>query len=155
VTFAFIVAAESLVLPSLKVTSDAAFRDVSVSAASLMSLHECAPSKLLDFILARKAQGYTIVGLEQTVRSLRLGTTELPSRMVLVLGAEREGIPVELLQHLDFCVEIPQLGLIRSLNVHVSGALIMWEYTRQRLDARAAIAATGGSDSGIMHEESL
>jgi tRNA guanosine-2'-O-methyltransferase len=31
----------------------------------------------------------------------------------------------------DVCVEIPQLGVIRSLNVHVSGAIMSWEYVRQ------------------------
>ena len=47
---------------------------------------------------------------------------------------EKEGIPVELIQILDVCVEIPQLGIIRSLNVHVSAALVIWEYTKQILD---------------------
>ncbi len=40
---------------------------------------------------------------------------------------------MELLQLLDVCVEIPQLGMVRSLNVHVSGAMLVWEYTKQRL----------------------
>ena len=40
---------------------------------------------------------------------------------------------MDVLQSLDVCVEIPQLGIIRSLNVHVCGALIVWEYTRQLL----------------------
>lgn len=44
---------------------------------------------------------------------------------------EREGIPVEVIHLLDDCVEIPQFGVIRSLNVHVSGALMVWEYTKQ------------------------
>ncbi len=48
---------------------------------------------------------------------------------------EKEGIPVELIQLLDVCVEIPQRGIIRSLNVHVSGALLIWEYTRQHMCA--------------------
>lgn len=46
---------------------------------------------------------------------------------------EREGIPANLLQMFDVCVEIPQQGVIRSLNVHVSAALLIWEYTRQHL----------------------
>lgn len=29
---------------------------------------------------------------------------------------------------LDLCVEIPQYGIIRSLNVHVSGSILLWEY---------------------------
>lgn len=35
---------------------------------------------------------------------------------------EKEGIPVEVIQHLDVCVEVPQQGIIRSMNVHVTGA---------------------------------
>jgi len=58
---------------------------------------------------------------------------------VLVLGREKEGIPVNVIQVLDACMEISQLGVIRSLNVHVSGAIAVWEYTRQQ---HARIAAT-------------
>jgi tRNA G18 (ribose-2'-O)-methylase SpoU len=50
------------------------------------------------------------------------------------LGAEKDGIPVTLLQELDIVVEIPQLGLTRSMNVHVSASLLLWEYTRQRME---------------------
>jgi tRNA guanosine-2'-O-methyltransferase len=34
---------------------------------------------------------------------------------------------------LDVCVEIPQFGVIRSLNVHVSAAIAIWEYSKQNL----------------------
>jgi len=44
---------------------------------------------------------------------------------------EKTGIPLEFLQVLDVCVEIPQCGLIRSLNVHVTGAIFVWEYHKQ------------------------
>lgn len=44
---------------------------------------------------------------------------------------EKDGIPANLLSVLDVAVEIPQLGVVRSLNVHVSGALFVWEYARQ------------------------
>lgn len=46
---------------------------------------------------------------------------------------EKEGIPVELIQHLDVCVEVPQEGVIRSMNVHVTGAIFIWEYVRQQI----------------------
>ena len=77
-----------------------------------------------------------VVGLEQTARSRPLAGAQslpLPSRTVLLLGREKDGIPVELLREVDLCVEIPQLGVVRSLNVHVSAALAVWEYTRQQL----------------------
>ncbi len=56
------------------------------------------------------------------------------ARVCLSLNSnEREGIPANLLQLVDVCVEIPQHGVTRSLNVHVSAALLVWEYTRQHL----------------------
>jgi tRNA G18 (ribose-2'-O)-methylase SpoU len=55
---------------------------------------------------------------------------------VLVLGREKEGIPPEIISMLDATVEIPQLGVIRSLNVHVSGAIAMYEFTKQQLACR-------------------
>ena len=71
--------------------------------------------------------------------SVRLPEFEFPEKSVLVLGRETTGIPPHIIQVLDCCVEIPQLGIVRSLNVHVSGALAVYEYTRQRQWAGHAI----------------
>jgi tRNA G18 (ribose-2'-O)-methylase SpoU len=38
---------------------------------------------------------------------------QFPVRSALLLGREREGVPVELLNLVDTCIEIPQSGLIR------------------------------------------
>jgi tRNA guanosine-2'-O-methyltransferase len=74
------------------------------------------------------------VGLEQTSSSVSLADFAFPDKpTILLLGKEKEGIPVQFLQAVDQCVEIPQLGIIRSLNVHVSGAITIWEQTRQRM----------------------
>ena len=67
----------------------------------------------------------------QSVPAVSLERFQFPSRAVILLGKEREGIPVHLIRLVDACVEIPQFGLIRSLNVHVSGAILMWSYVRQ------------------------
>ena len=49
---------------------------------------------------------------------------------------------------MDACVEIPQAGVVRSLNVHVSGSLLLWEYARQqRIAAATAAAATATAAS--------
>jgi tRNA guanosine-2'-O-methyltransferase len=75
-----------------------------------------------------------IVGIEQTSSSSSLSTYEFPHKpTVILLGKEKEGIPVQLLHMVDTCLEIPQLGIIRSLNVHVSGAIAIWEFTKQRM----------------------
>ncbi|KAL1536431.1 Tar (HIV-1) RNA binding protein 1, variant 2 [Salvia divinorum] len=84
------------------------------------------------FLEKKKQQGFAILGLEQTAHSIPLDQYNFPVKTVLVLGREKEGIPVEIIHMLDACIEIPQLGIVRSLNVHVSGALALWEYTRQQ-----------------------
>lgn len=48
---------------------------------------------------------------------------------MLLLGNERLGASAELLAMADLLVEIPQVGKIRSLNVHVSMAICIWQYT--------------------------
>jgi tRNA guanosine-2'-O-methyltransferase len=73
--------------------------------------------------------------MEQTSSSVPLTEFKFPDQpIVLLLGKEKEGIPVEYLQAVDQCVEIPQFGILRSLNVHVSGAIAIWEHARQLKD---------------------
>ena len=59
------------------------------------------------------------------------GRTE--RRTTLLLGSEGEGVPAALLGEVDACVEIPQAGVLRSLNVHVATSLLLWEYAKQGL----------------------
>ena len=46
---------------------------------------------------------------------------------------EKEGLPANIISQLDLVAEIPQKGVLRSLNVHVSGAIFMWEYAKQHI----------------------
>jgi tRNA guanosine-2'-O-methyltransferase len=106
----------------------------------------------LKWLRQRRDDGYHIVGLEQTSSSESLQNYTFPyaattsgaphgtmgsGGMVLLLGKEKEGIPVEFLQAVDQCLEIPQYGIIRSLNVHVSAAIAIWEYTKQQQKCNA------------------
>ncbi|XP_023096163.2 probable methyltransferase TARBP1 isoform X3 [Felis catus] len=125
--------ASALTVGSLQCTRDKQFQCLSVSAEQWLPLVEVRPPQLIDFLQQKKAEGYTVIGVEQTARSVDLTQYSFPERSLLLLGNEREGIPANLIQQLDVCVEIPQRGIIRSLNVHVSGALLIWEYTRQQL----------------------
>jgi tRNA G18 (ribose-2'-O)-methylase SpoU len=92
----------------------------------------------LSWLLDKKSKGYWILGLEQTSSSVPLHEVTIPLTSngappptVLLLGKEKEGIPVTFLQAVDQCIEIPQFGMLRSLNVHVSGAIAIWEFTRR------------------------
>ena len=75
------------------------------------------------------------MALEQATGSSDLAARDLslPTPAVLLLGAEGEGVPNALFDLVDCCVEIPQLGVVRSLNVHVSGAIAVWMFARQVL----------------------
>ena len=124
---------QTLVLSNSHVIEDIQFKSLSVSAAKWMNLQEVRMSSLKSYLESMRHEGYTLIGVEQTANSESLTRYQFPHKTLLLLGNEKEGIPVDLIQLLDVCVEIPQVGIIRSLNVHVSGALIVWEYTRQRL----------------------
>ncbi|XP_034465006.1 probable methyltransferase TARBP1 [Hippoglossus hippoglossus] len=125
--------ASALVLDTLRHVGDKLFQALSVSSELWLPLLEVKPLELTDFLQVKKSEGYCIVGVEQTANSHSLQDYQFPEKTLLLLGNEREGIPANLLQMLDVCVEIPQQGVIRSLNVHVSAALLIWEYTRQHL----------------------
>ena len=86
---------------------------------------------LIQYLQEKQSEGFILVGVEQTPQSILLDKYVFNNKTIVVLGNEKEGIPVDLLDKLDVCVEIPQNGVIRSFNVHVTGALVLWEYVRQ------------------------
>jgi tRNA G18 (ribose-2'-O)-methylase SpoU len=51
--------------------------------------------------------------------------------MVLVVGAEREGLPAAVLERCDERVSIPQPGGGDSLNVALAGAIALYELSRR------------------------
>ncbi|XP_069786930.1 probable methyltransferase TARBP1 isoform X2 [Narcine bancroftii] len=125
--------ASALVVRNRHCVNDKEFQALSVLAEQWLTVIEVRPDQLVNYLQQKKTEGYTIIGVEQTVNSQDLAHYTFPEKTLLLLGNEREGIPANLIQHLDVCVEIPQRGIIRSLNVHVSGALLVWEYTRQQM----------------------
>ncbi|CAM4725661.1 unnamed protein product [Leuciscus chuanchicus] len=130
--------AKALVLDSLRHINDKQFQALSVSSELWLPMLEVKPAELSDYLQLKKREGYWVIGVEQTSNSQSLQDYTFPERSLLLLGNEREGIPANLLQLVDVCVEIPQNGVTRSLNVHVSAALLVWEYTRQHLGQNPA-----------------
>ncbi len=129
--------ARKLVVPDLKVRTNSTYKALCVTADKWMPLEAVPPARLATYLAKLKTQGYRVLALEQAANSERLDSYTFPEKVAVLLGAEKRGVPVELLNLVDDCVEIPQDGVIRSLNVHVSASLLVWEYTRQRLVAGA------------------
>ncbi|PHJ25471.1 rna family protein [Cystoisospora suis] len=128
--------AKKLVIHNRDVLTDPQFNTIGVSAHQWLPIeqacHMVSVGALASYLLDLKEAGYRVVGVEQTGSSQMLQDFRFTRRTALVLGAEKEGLPASLLALMDDCVEIPQLGLIRSLNVHVTGAMVVWEYTKQQ-----------------------
>ena len=76
------------------------------------------------------AHGYTLAATVPR-DGMPLYATTLPQRLVLVLGAEGEGMSDAMIGSADLRLTIPGSGVIESLNVAASVAVMLGEYWRQ------------------------
>ncbi|HCY92675.1 MAG TPA: tRNA/rRNA methyltransferase [Escherichia coli] len=77
----------------------------------------------------RKA-GYTIV-TTSSHKGVPLSRAELPAKMVLVLGQERDGLSDSTFDQGDLSVSIGGTGKVESLNVSVATGVLLAEWWRQ------------------------
>lgn len=84
-------------------------------------------------IIKLKADGYTIVVVEQTTSSIKLNDfiPERNKRYCLVFGNEVNGISEAVIHYADLAIEIPQGGTKHSLNISVCLGILMWEFFKQ------------------------
>src|SRR3954447_22186888 len=92
-----------------------------------IEIHRTLPPVLKEL----KADGYTLVGLEQTTNSVSVHDYKFPRRTALVIGNERLGLTDEELQLVDAVVEIPVWGLPYAYNVANATARALYEYCHQ------------------------
>jgi len=127
-----VLGAGTLTLHDLKVKNHQQFKSVAVTADYWMPMIEVKPESIVEYLREQKAGGYTLIGLEQTDKSVVLDNKlQFPKKSLILLGREKEGIPGELLAELDFCVEINQVGVIRSMNIQTATAVIVHAYSTQ------------------------
>ncbi len=80
-----------------------------------------------------KAEGYTIIAIEQVEASISLSDF-VPLKEVkyaLVVGNEVNGVSQEVIDVCDHCIEIPQEGTKHSINVSVAAGVVMWHFFSQ------------------------
>ena len=107
------------------------FQAVSVTAERWVPMRQVSEAELPAYLQQKRAEGYTLYGVEQTTGSVMLQDVHFARKALLVMGKEQQGLSAELIALLDCCIEIPQLGIVRSLNVHVTASIVAWEYTKQ------------------------
>jgi tRNA guanosine-2'-O-methyltransferase len=116
----------------ISVKEDTEFKNVAVTADRWMPLIEVKIEEIVDFMRLKKKEGYTLIGLEQTDKSVELNSDlKFPEKSLILLGKEREGIPGDLLAELDMCVIIKQVGIVRSMNIQTATAVIVHAYSSQ------------------------
>ena len=80
-----------------------------------------------------KNTDYNLVLVEQSENSKSLFEFEFPENPLFLLGAEKGGLPELFTQNSNFPVlEIPQFGLIHSLNLSCSGSIVIYHYLYKR-----------------------
>ena len=77
-----------------------------------------------------KVAGYTIFAIEQAQNSTSLQTLSLnkDAKYAIVLGHEVHGVQQTVIDAAHGCIEIPQFGTKHSLNVSVTGGIVIWDF---------------------------
>lgn len=125
---------EALVIRDLAIAQTTAFRGLAASAHHWQPLQACPIEQLPQWLTAIQHYGYTALALENSDRALPLDQFTYPERSVLVLGQELTGIPTQVRAYCGQAVQIPQYGLVESLNVQTAAAIAIYEYIRQYRD---------------------
>lgn len=84
--------------------------------------------KLNDFLSYIKSTNYNLILIEQSEKSTSLFEFNYPENPLFLLGQEKGGIPDELKNQNYPILEIPQFGLIHSLNLSCSGSIVIYHY---------------------------
>ena len=91
-------------------------------------------------LLALKER-YTIIGIENNVSNThklsKFDWLSLEKPPLMLFGEEGVGLTKESLELTDYCIEIPQYGSVRSLNVGTSSGIIMYDYVRTLKNSKA------------------
>lgn len=89
-------------------------------------IHWVRPNKEA-WVAKQKEEGRRILAVELADQALPLPRLEpATGPTVVLLGHEHHGIPDLVVEEADLCVEIPMIGSGASLNVAVSGSLVLY-----------------------------
>ena len=108
---------------------------VKASAGAAEHLRYARVANLAQATDTLKDIGFWIVGLTGDAKTLY---TDFDYRrpLVLVIGAEGEGLHELLRKKADELVRLPMLGKVSSLNAAVAGSVLLYEVVRQRASSR-------------------
>jgi tRNA (guanosine-2'-O-)-methyltransferase len=80
-----------------------------------------------------RKQGYEIIATVADTNAKDIFATKLTSKKIAILiGNEHRGLSPTAVKLADTLITIPMLGMVQSLNLSVTAAILMFEITRQR-----------------------
>lgn len=119
--------------PYPRSTSDTRLPHISDKLTSQIHKSALGAEELVEFIYmpqpdlaALRSEGFTIAGLEQDAKSVKLSDFHPPEKVALLLGEEVHGITGELRQECDVLLEIPMHGQKESFNVSVAAGIALY-----------------------------
>lgn len=102
-----------------------------VSAGALNNQTIVEVNNLVGAIEKLKKSGFWVYGTDMTDSEVYTDV-KYDSKVVLVIGAEGNGISRLVREKCDFVVNIPMFGKINSLNASVAAGIIIYEVVRQK-----------------------
>jgi tRNA G18 (ribose-2'-O)-methylase SpoU len=100
---------------------------VSGPAMNLIEWHFCKA----DDVMQQVPDDYTFVVLETAPGSSNIYNISLPLKMILMVGNENSGIPVDVHMPGQINVHIPMPGPVKSMNVSHAASVGLFEWVRQ------------------------
>lgn len=82
---------------------------------------------LENFLSYIKTTDYKLILIEQSENSISLFDFKFPENPLFLLGQEKGGLPEEIKSKHPI-LEIPQYGLIHSLNLSCAGSIVIYHY---------------------------
>jgi tRNA G18 (ribose-2'-O)-methylase SpoU len=73
------------------------------------------------------------VAIETSPESVNVFTHQLPDKVALFLGNEKDGLPANIIERCQLSVHIPMTGPIKSMNVSQAATVVAFEWLRQMM----------------------
>jgi 23S rRNA (guanosine2251-2'-O)-methyltransferase len=102
------------------------------SAGAVEHMNVCRTSNMTGTLTLLKENKIRLLGFEAG-QGKSVWDADLAGPVAVVLGGEHKGIRPHVKRHLDAVFHVPMKGVVGSLNVSATGAVVLYEIARRRI----------------------
>ena len=113
------------------ITAQPPHREIEKTAlGATQSIHWEYFENVSDAVKKLKDHQFKIVAIEQAENSISLLDFEplKNEKYAFFFGNEVNGVSDEVMQSMDYCLEIPQFGTKHSFNIVISTGIVLWDF---------------------------